>query len=152
MTRAHPRLDAWQWISLLAVAGLLLVTGAVWLALHYTAGAGAGELPHPMEAWLMRVHGLAAFAGLFILGVLAGAHIPQGWRASGRHRRARQRATGVALCTLGTLVVLTGYALYYFAPDTVRPALGWGHAGIGTAMTALGAFHRRAPPRGARTP
>jgi len=147
MTRAHPRLDRWQWIAIVAVAILLAATGVGWLALHYLAGAGAGELPHPLEAWVMRLHGLAAFGALFMLGVLAGSHIPQGWRASGRHRRSRQRGTGVALCTLGALVVGTGYALYYFAPDTVRPALGWVHAGVGAAMTGLAAFHRRTRSR-----
>jgi hypothetical protein len=147
MTRVQPRMPLWQWIALLVVAGVLLASGVAWLALHYSVGAGAGELPHPLEAWLMRLHGLAGFAALFMLGVLAGAHIPQGWRHGSRHRRARQRGTGVALCTLGALVVATGYLLYYFAPDTVRPALGWVHAGVGTAMAVLAAVHRRRKPR-----
>ena len=148
MSRAHPHLARWQWMAILVVATLLLATGAAWLALHYTAGAG--ELPHPLEPWLMRLHGLAAFGALFMLGVLAGAHIPHGWRHGSRHRRGRQRGTGVALCTLGALGVATGYALYYFAPDTVRPFLGWTHAGVGTAMTALGVFHQRTRSRSTR--
>jgi hypothetical protein len=148
MVRGELRLRSWQWIALVAVATALLATGGAWLALHYTVGAGAGELPHPLEAWLIRLHGLAAFAALFMLGVLAGAHIPHGWRHGSRQRRARQRGTGVALCTLAALVVATGYLLYYYAPDSVRPALGWIHAGVGTAMAGLAAFHRRRqPPR-----
>jgi hypothetical protein len=147
MTRVQPRMPPWQWIALLVVAGVLLASGLAWLALHYSVGGGAGELPHPLEAWLMRLHGLAGFAALFMLGVLAGAHIPHGWRHGSRHRRARQRGTGVALCTLGALVVATGYLLYYFAPDTVRPALGWVHAVVGTAMAGLAAVHRRRKPR-----
>ena len=97
----------------------------------------------------MRLHGLAAFAALFVLGALAAAHIPHGWRASHRLRWARQRASGVALCALGGALALTGYLLYYFAPDPVRPALGWLHSGLGLMAAGAVATHRR---RSARRP
>ncbi|RQP26199.1 DUF4405 domain-containing protein [Albitalea terrae] len=126
---------------------MLLATGVAWLWLHYTVGAGAGELPHPLEAWSMKLHGLAAFFGLFLLGALAGAHIPQGWRMSGRHRWAQQRGTGIALAAAGGTLALTGYLLYYFAPESVRPALGWIHAAVGIAMTAAILVHRRTRSR-----
>ncbi len=137
------RIVRWQRITLYGVGVLLLLTGALWLGVHYSIGAGAGELPHPLEAWSLRAHGLAAFAALFALGTLAGAHIPQGWRLTHRRRWAGQRRSGVLLCTAAGLLALTGYALFYFAPDTVRPALGWAHALVGFAMAALVAMHRR---------
>ena len=137
------RLARWQRIALYLSGTILLLTGAVWLAVHYSIGAGAGELPHPVEAWSLRLHGLAAFAGVFVLGVLAAAHIPHGWRLSQRRDWVTQRRTGLWLCGLGALLVLSGYALYYFAPEAVRPALGWAHAGIGAAMGGLIASHRR---------
>jgi hypothetical protein len=139
---AH-RLVRWQRLALYLAGALLLLTGAAWLAIHYGIGAGAGELPHPLEAWLLRVHGLAAFGGVFVLGVLAAAHIPQGWRLSQRRRWAGQRRSGLQLCAAGALLVLSGYALFYFAPESVRPALGWAHTAIGLAMAALVASHRR---------
>jgi hypothetical protein len=119
----------------------------------------------------MRLHGAAAFAGLFTLGVLAGTHIPRGWRISAPHagskerrhaatprddhaatpspprRWVSQRGTGLALCAMAGVLVLTGYLLYYFAPEAWRPALGWTHAGVGVAMLALVLFHRRARSR-----
>ena|SRR5438132_619098 len=147
MTRAHPRLPAWQRQSLIAVALLLLATGIVWLGLHYSVGAGAGGLPHPLEAWSMRLHGLAAFGALFLLGALAGAHIPQGWRMSARHRWAHQRGSGAALCVLAGLLAASGWMLYYFAPEPVRPALGWVHAGVGVAMALLAMVHQRRKSR-----
>ncbi len=91
----------------------------------------------------MRLHGLAAFGALFVLGALAAAHVPQGWRLSARHGLARQRRLGLALCALGAALAATGYALYYFAPESVRPALGWVHTGAGAAMALLLAAHRR---------
>jgi hypothetical protein len=145
----HPvlRLPGWQRRLLNITAAFLLVTGIVWLAVHYSIGAGAGELPHPLEVLCMRVHGAAAFAGLFALGMLAAAHVPAGWRVTrSAHRRAdraSQRHTGVVMLSLAALLVLSGYALYYFAPEDWRPAMGWAHAGAGLAMAVLGVVHAR---------
>ena len=145
-TRAHPhahRLVRWQRLALYATSALLLATGLAWLALHYSIGAGAGELPHPLEVWSLRLHGLAAFAGLFMLGALAASHVPHGWRLSHRRRWAGQRSSGVLLCVMGGLLAAPGSLLFYFASEAVRPALGWAHAFVGAAMGVLIASHRR---------
>jgi hypothetical protein len=138
------RLARWQRRTVYGSGALLLLTGLGWLALHY--GAGAGELPNPLESWALRLHGLAAFGALFVLGALAAGHVPQGWHLSHRRRWAGQRGSGVLLCTLAALLALSGYLLYYFAPETLRPTLGWVHALLGLAMTALLAAHRRGAP------
>jgi len=143
VTRHAHRLAPWQRRSLYLTGALLLLSGAAWLAVHYAFGAGAGELPHPAEAWLLRLHGAGAFASLFMLGVMAAGHVPQGWRYTGRHSWDGQRSSGVTLCVIGALLALTGYALYYFAPETVRPALGWAHTFVGLCMAALIGSHRR---------
>ncbi|HSI48478.1 MAG TPA: DUF4405 domain-containing protein [Ideonella sp.] len=151
MTRPLIRLPGWQLRLLLVVGLLLLLTGIVWLGVHYSIGAGTGELPHPLEVWCIRLHGAAAFAGLFVLGVLGGNHIPAGWRVTHHHRRGArgmQRSTGIGLVALATLMVGTGYALYYFTPEEWRPAMGWLHAGAGFAMAALALLHRRSHRRG----
>ncbi len=137
---AH-RLVRWQRLALYATGAALLLTGTAWLLLHYSLSAG--DMPHPLEAWSLRLHGLAAFAGLFMLGVLAAAHIPQGWRLSHRRRWAGQRSSGMLLCVVGAVLSLTGYLLYYFASEAVRPALGWAHAFVGITMGLLIASHRR---------
>lgn len=146
------RLPRWQAMALYASGLVLLISGLLWLGVHYSVGSGAGNLPHPLESWAMRVHGLAAFAGLFTFGALAGAHIPQGWRMSSAHSRrqrhwALQRTSGLALCASAAALALTGYALYYFAPETVRPPLGWVHAAAGIAMTAVVMLHKRPKSR-----
>ena len=139
---AH-RLARWQRLALYASGWLLLASGTLWLAVHYAIGAGASELPHPLEPWLMRLHGLAAFASLVVLGALSAAHVPQGWRVSHRRHWASQRRSGVLLCACASLLALTGYALYFFAPEGVRPAIGWSHSGVGVAMALLVTLHRR---------
>jgi hypothetical protein len=137
------RLRRWQLLALVATAALLWGTGLAWLATHYSVGAGAGELPHPIEIWSMRLHGVGAFAGLFMLGVLAAVHMPHGWLLSHRPRWAAQRKSGALLCLLAGLLVLSGYLLYYFAPEPVRPTLGWLHVGIGVVMALIAAQHCR---------
>ena len=141
MTRGAHRLLGWQRRLLYGAGLLLLASGAVWLVLHYARPAEA--LPSAFEAWSMRIHGLASFAVLFVFGALAANHVPQGWRVSQRWRWARQRGSGVILCSLAATLALTGYLLYYFAPETVRPALGWLHSGLGVAMAVVVAAHRR---------
>ncbi|MBI3345681.1 MAG: hypothetical protein HY020_00540 [Burkholderiales bacterium] len=81
--------------------------------------------------------------GLCMFGALAAAHVPQGWRLSKRWQLLGQQRTGVALCSLAALLMLTGYLLYYFAPEDLRPALGIVHAMLGVVMTALTWVHRR---------
>jgi hypothetical protein len=141
VVRSVHRLSRWQRQVLYAAGLVLLVTGVAWLALHY--GRGDESLPSALEPWAMRLHGLAALAVVFTFGALAASHIPHGWRWTHRLRWAQQRASGVALCTLAAGLVLTGYLLYYFAPDNVRPALGWLHSVLGVAMAALVVAHRR---------
>ncbi|HEY2190572.1 MAG TPA: hypothetical protein VGH48_18605 [Caldimonas sp.] len=135
------RLPGWQRRTLFAAGALLLASGVAWLGLHY--GRADDSLPAPLEAWLMRLHGLAGFIALFCFGALAAAHIPQGLRLSRRMRWAGQRSSGLLLCGLAGALALTGYLLYYFAPDVVRPTLGWLHSGLGVLMAALIFSHRR---------
>lgn len=139
-------LKSWQYRLLYAAAGSLALSGVAWLAVHYLWGAGAGNLPHPLEPWLMRLHGAAGFAGLFTAGMLAASHVPQGWRMTTRSprlrvRKAGQRRTGLALCFLGGAGILSGYLLYYFAPESVRAMLGWSHALLGLALALLLPWH-----------
>lgn len=134
--------------SLYAAGIISLLSGLGWLPIHYLLGAGAGELPHPLEPWAMRLHGLAAWIGLFMLGVVTAVHLPRGWHVWRRGSLLDQRNSGILLCLLAALLASSGYALYYFAPESVRPALGWAHAGVGTAMALLLVWHRRCARQG----
>jgi MFS family permease len=143
----HHHLARWQRLLLHTCVALLAATGALWLALQYSVGPGVGGLPHPAQAWALRLHGLMAFAALFVGGALAAAHVPHGWRLSRRPRWAAQRGSGIALGALGAALALTGWLLYYFAPEDLRPALGWVHSVFGAALVALLLWHRRGRTR-----
>lgn len=134
--RANPLLS-WQRTVVLVAAAALLVTGVAWLPFHYLWGAGTGELPHPLEAWLMRAHGLTAPLGLFAAGVVASSHVSRGWRLRQRRR------TGLGLALLGGMVIVSGYALAYLVPESWHAAVGWGHTGLGVVAFGLGLVHRR---------
>ncbi len=115
----------------------LLLSGLVWLPVHYYWGAGAGELPHPIEPWIVRWHSLSALVGVFGVGVVASGHVSRGWHL---HER---RASGLAVCVLVGLVVASGYALSYLASEQWHPAVAWAHVALGVAMTGFGFVHRR---------
>jgi hypothetical protein len=124
-----------------ACSWLLLASGVVWLGVHYLVGAGAGELPHPLEAWTLRTHALGAWLGAFTLGEIAASHVPRGWHTTLRRHARAQRRLGIALCTLGALLVLSGYALMYLVGESTRPTWGWAHAIAGLAMAAVLVVH-----------
>jgi hypothetical protein len=111
----------WQRISLDVALITLVASGLLWLLGHYAFGAGREDigLPHWSESWSMRLHGLAGFAVLVAVGAFLPLHVPRGF------------------------AVLTAYALYYFAPDAIRPALGWFHALLGGAWGLTIIWHRR---------
>jgi hypothetical protein len=147
MHRRTHAMAAWHRTSVHACGLALLLTGIVWLVVHYGFGAGSGELPHPWEAWTMRLHGLAAWLAVFMLGVVAAAHVPWGWRSSWRRHLDAQRRLGITLCALGAGAALTGYALMYLVNEAQRPSLGWLHSAIGAAMGVVLWIHRRAVSR-----
>src|SRR5512147_996859 len=95
-------LPAWQRRGLVLAAWSLLLSGLIWLPVHHLWGAGAGELPSPLEPWLMRWHGLAVLGGIYALGMISATHVGRGWRAR------RQRASGALLCGLWALLAASG--------------------------------------------
>jgi len=133
---------SWHQRALVHASGwLLLASGLTWLAVHYLAGAGAGQLPHPTEVWILRAHALAAWLGAFTLGEIAASHIPRGWHTTMRRRTPAQRRLGLALCTMALALVSSGYALMYLVPEPAHAAWGWTHSAIGVAMAGVLMVH-----------
>ena len=131
-------LPRWQRLGVGCSTALLAATGLVWLVVHYSVGAGVdGALPHPLEPWMLRLHGAAVMASLYFFGAVAPLHVPRGWRL------ARQRRTGLAMLGGMVLLVATGYALYYFAPEPLRAPIGNVHAGIGLVLAGVLGWHGR---------
>src|SRR6266700_1763293 len=77
---------------------------------------GAGRARPPNGEWvrvrmssplLVKVHGLLAVVGVFLLGWIMADHLTE------RRKLGRNYRSGVLLAGTAALLVLTGYALYY---------------------------------------
>jgi hypothetical protein len=147
MRPASPNaLPPWLRRTVIGSAWSLLLSGGLWLPVHYLWGAGAGALPLPLEMWLMRWHGLSVVVGLFAAGAVAAGHVRSGWQLG------RQRASGLVLCTAGAIAVATGYALSYLVAESWRPGVGWVHAACGAAGFGIGVAHSRSRQPNGRAP
>lgn len=128
--RVSARLSAWQIHLLSWTGGLLWMTGAMWLGLHYL-GQGAQEFAsqaRPAEAWMLRIHGLVVVPALLACGGLLIAHIPLGWV------QRRQRALGVILTSALAVLIGTGYLLYYVGDEELRDMAAMVHWIAGLAL------------------
>jgi hypothetical protein len=125
----------WSYAILLVLAA----SGALHFFLHqwFPAAGAFGPEPNPGEPWALRVHGAAAMATLWLLGVLWPTHILP-WLA----RRCNRRA-GVLLLAVSAALVVTGYGLYYASGDALRSSVRWLHVGFGFAVIPAFAVHLR---------
>ncbi len=137
------KLARWQ-VRLLVWSGAVLwVTGAAWLLLHFF-GQRQGEFgpeTNPAEPWTMRLHGAALVAALLGAGGLLVAHVWRGWSYHS------QRVHGVILVAVTTLLILTGYLLYYASDEWGRPAISAMHWALGLAAPVPFLWHYRSGRR-----
>ncbi len=110
--------------AIYSVLVLLWASGALWLLFHYFLRMpnDFGAQAHPLEIWWLRLHGLAAFAALVVIGSVLPVHARRAWQLK------KNRASGLSMKIMSLWLSVTGYALYYFASDanaTWLPLLHW---------------------------
>lgn len=132
------------------------LSGGVWLLYHYflVRPGEFGPETNPLEPWWLRVHGAFAFAALWFFGLLWAVHITKLWP----HKR--RRWSGGLLTAVFTVLIVSGYLLYYVGDERVRPVLSGIHWSVGLGTPLLFAWHRltrrkrrtvsAAPPHSAR--
>ena len=128
--------------AILTLGALLWLSGAAWLVLHFAFAQRTefGPLPNPWEAVVMRLHGVLAVGGVFLLGWIVGGHTIERWGS------VRNRLSGLLLVASAALLVASGYALYYTtgAPHEVASrAHEW--LGAGSLLAALAHWWRIRP-------
>ena len=131
------RLAHWQIWLLTLSGGALWLSGSAWLVLHYFAQEKGefGPEMNPVEPWTMKAHGLALLPALLGIGGMLVAHIPKGWT----HRE--QRIAGVCLCVLLTLLIASGYMLYYVGSEQIRAWTGVVHWSLGLLLPVIFTWH-----------
>ena len=133
------KLARWQIHSLCWSGGLLWVTGAAWLWLHYF-GQVKGEFgpeTSPFEPWMMRIHGAAMIVALLGSGSLLVVHIWRGWTY-----RSQRWLRGL-LGGLIIVLILTGYCLYYVGDEKTRAGASLVHWMLGLAALPVFVLHYR---------
>jgi branched-subunit amino acid ABC-type transport system permease component len=130
LSRGHLR---WVYASGLA----LFASGALWLLFHYFIQVHGefGERPHALEVWWLRLHGAAAMLMLAVLGSLLPVHVRRGW-----HQR-KNLVAGTIVAAFALLLIVSGYALYYFGSEETRPWISAFHWLLGLGTPALLMWH-----------
>ena len=131
------RLGAWHQVAVYGVTAALAVSGLAWLIYHFFVSVPGdfGPQIHPMESWMLRLHGAAAMAGLIVYGSLLPIHIRRAWALR------RNIVLGVGLLTLMLSLTVTGYLLYYAGGEESRQVISALHWAPGLAVPALVVWH-----------
>jgi hypothetical protein len=131
------RLGPWHQGAVYGATAALVVSGIIWLVLHYFVAVPGeyGPQIHPLEPWMLRLHGAAAMAGLVIYGSLLPVHIRRAWSIR------RNIVLGIGLVAFLLLLTVTGYLLYYAGDENTRPVISATHWILGLAVPALLAWH-----------
>ena len=141
------RLGPWHQAAVYGATAVLAVSGIIWLVAHYFLSVPGeyGPQIHPLEPWMLKVHGAAAMAGLIVYGSLLPVHVRRAWSIR------RNIVLGIALVTVMLLLTVTGYLLYYAGGEDTRPVIGAAHWILGLAVPALLAWHVFSGRTAART-
>jgi hypothetical protein len=131
------RLGYWHQFAVYAATAALALSGLVWLVCHFVLATPRdfGPQAHPMEPWVLRVHGAAAMAGLIVYGSLLPIHIRRAWTLR------RNIVLGIGLIAIMLILTLTGYLLYYAGGEHSRGVISALHWAVGLAVPALLAWH-----------
>jgi hypothetical protein len=131
------RLGSLQEGAVYLATAALVVSGAIWLVLHYflTKQGAFGPAIHPAEPWMLRIHGAAAMAALIVYGSLLPIHVRRAWAMR------RNVVLGSSVVCFMLLLTVTGYLLYYAGSEELRPIISAAHWILGLAVPLLLCWH-----------
>jgi hypothetical protein len=132
-----PKLRGWHFQLLVWSLLALWGTGATWLWLHHfrQVEGAFGPEPHPLEIWMLRLHGFFLIPALMMIGGVLVVHIGNAWRYR------RKRGSGLTQAFLYLALILTGYGLYYAGDEVLREVASIAHWVIGLGAPVLFLWH-----------
>lgn len=115
---------------------LIFISGLIWhqvdeKALTQELSAAAST----SKQVAIRFHGFSAVAFVLLLGMVLDGHVRRAWHAR------RNRVNGVSFLIVVSLLVLSGYSLYYVGDEQWRHFFSVGHVWIGMAFPFLLIVH-----------
>jgi hypothetical protein len=84
----------------------------------------------------MKIHGFAAFIFLVMFGMVASTHISFNWQV-----KKNRRISGIMLVAIFSILILSGYMLYYCGGDFLRKYTSYFHWALGAGSCLLYIFH-----------
>jgi hypothetical protein len=121
--------------ALYTMIAALVGSGVWWLCVHYAGNVFAvapDELHRAgQESLALKVHGATAFATLLALGAMSAHHVRRGWGLK------RNRVSGSVVIAEFTLLIATGYALYYLVSDDTHAPVSVLHWALGLALAPM---------------
>lgn len=138
-------MKSWLVTSLYSILGLLFLSGAGWLILHwfFQVPTQFGSAPHPLQPGILIVHGVLGIVAVFLVGWVAGAHVVTNWA------RKVSRGSGIAMIATLAILTVTGFGIYYLTAELVARVDAFVHEIVGLAGILPALIHwlpnRRAP-------
>jgi len=118
-----------------SVFTVVALSGVVWLLIHYGVADEEARWPVAWQSGAMKIHGLAALLSLLAIGSLWPNHIRRAWYLR------RNIGIGIALIVAATVLIVTGYLLYYFVSEATHELVSILHWGIGLLAVVLLPWH-----------
>jgi hypothetical protein len=129
LSRSHRR-------TLFTVSLVLFTSGLAWALVHWLDQAGrAGDHLRQWKPVMLQVHGLGAVGFVLLFGTLLPGHVRRSWHAR------KNRGNGAFFLITVSVLIVTGYALYYLGDETWRTRLSNAHVWLGLAAPALLVWH-----------
>lgn len=128
-------LPGWQRYAIYATIGVLVVSGLGWLFVAWPATSDISPVARSATTWLLRAHGIAAYAVLVVVGTVLPIHLRLGWA------RRRNRWSGSVFVSLFVLLALSGLWLYY-GPESGRELVSNSHWLLGLVLPVWLLLHR----------
>jgi cytochrome bd-type quinol oxidase subunit 2 len=114
--------------GLYATGAVVLASGVSWLAAREPRHSG-------FAAAAMEIHGGAAMVLLILVGAVSALHAPAAWR------EGKNLWSGVAVAAVMSVLILTGFLLYYLGDEHARSFASIVHWTVGLAAGALLGLH-----------